>query len=64
MKVWLPLDSAAVALGADDVAAALAAEAAARGQALTLTRTGSRGMVWLEPLAEVEVDGIRHAFGP
>jgi formate dehydrogenase iron-sulfur subunit len=21
-------------------------------------------MVWLEPLAEVEVDGIRHAFGP
>jgi formate dehydrogenase iron-sulfur subunit len=64
MKVWLPLDSAAVALGADDVAEALRAEAAKRGVALTLVRNGSRGMVWLEPLAEVEVDGIRHAFGP
>jgi hypothetical protein len=31
---------------------------------LTLVRNGSRGMVWLEPLAEVEIDGIRHAFGP
>lgn len=64
MKVWLPLDSAAVALGADDVARALQAEASKRGVALTLVRNGSRGMVWLEPLAEVEVDGIRHAFGP
>jgi formate dehydrogenase iron-sulfur subunit len=64
MKVFLPLDTAAVALGADEVAAALQVEAAARGVALTLVRTGSRGMVWLEPLAEVEVDGVRHAFGP
>lgn len=64
MKVWLPLDSAAVALGADDVAAALQAEAAARGVALELVRNGSRGMVWLEPLAEVEIGGVRHGFGP
>ena len=64
MKVWLPLDSAAVALGADEVAAALLAEAAHRGVALELVRNGSRGMVWLEPLAEVLVDGIRHGFGP
>ncbi len=64
MKIWLPLDSAAVALGADEVAAALLAEAAARGVALELVRNGSRGMVWLEPLAEVEVGGIRHGFGP
>jgi formate dehydrogenase iron-sulfur subunit len=64
MKIWLPLDSAAVALGADEIAEALQAEAAARGVSLSLVRNGSRGMVWLEPLAEVEVDGIRHAFGP
>ena len=64
MKIWLPLDSAAVALGADEVAAALTAEAAARGVALDLVRNGSRGMVWLEPLAEVEIGGIRHGFGP
>ena len=63
MKIWLPLDSAAVALGADEVAAALLAEAAARGVALDLVRNGSRGMVWLEPLAEVEIGGVRHGFG-
>ncbi len=64
MKVWVPLDSAAVALGADDVMAALVAEAARQNVDLTLVRNGSRGMVWLEPLVEVEVDGVRHGFGP
>jgi formate dehydrogenase iron-sulfur subunit len=64
MKIWLPLDSAAVALGADDIAAAITSEAAKRGVSVSLVRNGSRGMVWLEPLAEVEVNGTRHAFGP
>jgi formate dehydrogenase iron-sulfur subunit len=64
MKVWLPRDAAAKALGAEAVAAALEAEAARRGVALELVRTGSRGMVWLEPLAEVEIDGVRHGVGP
>jgi formate dehydrogenase iron-sulfur subunit len=64
MKVWLPQDAAARALGADRVAAAIRAEAARRGVDLTLVRTGSRGMVWLEPLAEVEIGGVRHGFGP
>lgn len=63
MKIWVPLDSAAVALGADEVAEAVKAEAAKRGVAVELVRNGSRGMVWLEPLAEVEVDGVRHGFG-
>ena len=27
-------------------------------------RNGSRGMLWLEPLVEVEIDGVRHGFGP
>ncbi|GAB4265608.1 MAG: NADH-quinone oxidoreductase subunit NuoF [Pararhodobacter sp.] len=60
MKIYLPLDSAAVALGADEVAAAIAA---VRPDA-QIIRTGSRGMVWLEPLVELEIDGIRHGFGP
>ncbi len=64
MKVWLSQDAAAKALGSEAVAAALLAEAARRGVTLELVRTGSRGMVWLEPMAEVEVDGIRHAHGP
>ena len=64
MKVYVPRDAAARALGADDVAAALMAEAGKRGLDVTIIRNGSRGMVWLEPLVEVETDGIRHAFGP
>jgi formate dehydrogenase iron-sulfur subunit len=64
MKVRVPVDSAARALGADAVAAALAEAGAARGMSVDMIRTGSRGMVWLEPLVEVEIDGVRHGFGP
>ena len=64
MRLYVPADSAARAVGADAVAAALAAEAAARGIDLRIIRNGSRGMVWLEPLVEVEIDGIRHGYGP
>jgi formate dehydrogenase iron-sulfur subunit len=64
MKVYLSIDAAARAVGADEVAAAIAAEADQRGLAVELIRVGSRGMAWLEPLAEVEIDGVRHAFGP
>ena len=52
MRVWLPLDSFALAMGGEEVAAAIMAEAKARGVDVTLTRNGSRGMAWLEPLAE------------
>ncbi len=64
MKVYVPRDAAARALGADAVAAALLAEAAKRGLTVELVRNGSRGMVWLEPLVEVETDQGRVAFGP
>ncbi|WP_084863790.1 formate dehydrogenase beta subunit [Salibaculum halophilum] len=64
MKVYVPRDSAAKALGADAVASAIAYGAEARGIDVTVIRTGSRGMVWLEPLVEVERDGVRHGYGP
>ena len=64
MKVWVPRDAAAKALGAEDVVVALQAEAAHRGIDLTVIRNGSRGMVWLEPLVEVEGPEGRRAFGP
>lgn len=64
MKVWVPRDAAAKALGAEDVVVALQAEAAHRGIDLTVIRNGSRGMVWLEPLVEVEGPDGRMAFGP
>lgn len=57
MKVWVPRDAAAKALGADDVAAAFAAAGA------EVVRNGSRGMIWLEPLVEVERDGVRVGYG-
>jgi len=64
MKIRVPMDSAARALGADAVAFALARVAEDRGLTVEIIRTGSRGMIWLEPLVEIEIDGVRHGFGP
>ncbi|MCC6007151.1 MAG: formate dehydrogenase [Rhodobacteraceae bacterium] len=64
MRVHVPRDAAARALGADDVARALAAEAERMGLRAEIVRTGSRGMIWLEPLVEIERDGTRIAYGP
>ncbi|NBC95788.1 MAG: formate dehydrogenase [Deinococcus-Thermus bacterium] len=62
--VYLPADSAARSVGADETAAALQLEAAARGLDLTLVRPGSRGLFWLEPLVEVATPEGRIAYGP
>ena len=64
LRLLLPLDTMALALGAQAVADALVREASQRGLALDLVRNGSRGVFWLEPLLEVERDGERFAFGP
>ncbi len=58
MKVYVPRDAAARALGADAVAAAF--EAAGHA----VIRNGTRGMIWLEPLVEIEENGVRRAYGP
>jgi len=57
MNVYVPRDAAAKALGSDAVAAAF--EAAGH----TVIRNGSRGMIWLEPLVEIEENGVRRAYG-
>ena len=57
-RVFVPGDSAAVAVGADAVAAAFAA----RG--VETVRTSSRGAFWLEPLVEIETEAGRIGFGP
>ncbi len=49
-RVFVPGDAAAVSVGADEVAAAFEAAGA------QVVRNGSRGMLWLEPLVEVETD--------
>lgn len=64
VTVYVPRDAAALAVGADEVAAAIAAEAARRGAAVHVVRNGSRGLFWLEPLVEVATPAGRVAYGP
>ncbi|MBX3416514.1 MAG: NADH-quinone oxidoreductase subunit NuoF [Pirellulaceae bacterium] len=63
-RVFVPADTTAASVGADRVAAAIAAEAERRGENIELVRNGSRGMFWLEPLVEVQSDIGRLAYGP
>src|SRR5262249_17427487 len=55
----VPCDSSALALGADKLAAAIVNEAAQRGIAIELIRNGSRGLLYLEPLVEVQTPARR-----
>jgi formate dehydrogenase iron-sulfur subunit len=63
-KIYVPRDAAALSLGADEVANAIAAEAARRSLQIQIVRNGSRGLTWLEPLVEVETPAGRVAYGP
>lgn len=62
--IFVPRDSTALALGADDVARAIEQEAASRGADVRIVRNGSRGLFWLEPLVEVQTAAGRVAYGP
>ena len=64
MRVFVPIDAAALALGAEEVAAAVQETAEARGIAVDIVRNGSRGMFWLEPMVEAETPQGRIAYGP
>jgi len=57
--VYVPCDAAARAGGADEVAAAFAAQ-----PGVHVVRNGSHGMLWLEPLVEVVTPSGRVAYGP
>ena len=63
-KVSVPRDSAALAVGADEVAEALRHECQCRGLSIELVRNGSRGLFWLETLVEVQTAQGRIAYGP
>ena len=56
MKVFVPADSSALSLGANEVANAF------EGTDAQVIRTGSRGMFWLEPLVEVETPAGRVGY--
>ena len=58
-RVYVPRDSAARSVGADEVAARIAQLAD-----VEIVRNGSRGMLWLEPFIEVETPAGRVGYGP
>ncbi|MFF7046761.1 formate dehydrogenase beta subunit [Streptomyces griseorubiginosus] len=62
--VYVPRDSAARSVGADEVAQALQQASVAGDFALDVVRNGSRGMLWLEPLVEVVTPEGRVGYGP
>jgi formate dehydrogenase iron-sulfur subunit len=64
MRVYIPCDAGAVAVGADEVALVLGLAASKRGLEIEIVRTGSRGLYWLEPMIEVATPQGRIAFGP
>ena len=57
-KLYIPQDSAAVAVGADELADIAVASGAA------VVRTSSRGLLWLEPLVEIDTPAGRFGYGP
>jgi formate dehydrogenase iron-sulfur subunit len=64
LRVFIPCDAGAVAVGADAVARAMAEAARHRNAEVTIVRTGSRGLYWLEPMVEVATPAGRIAYGP
>lgn len=64
VTIFVPRDSTALALGADQVAAAIQAEASKRKIDIKLVRNGSRGLFWLETMVEVATAQGRIAYGP
>ncbi|MDB5647754.1 MAG: fdh2B, partial [Methylobacterium sp.] len=64
VTIYLPRDAVALGLGANRVARAIVAGATRRGLDITIVRTGSRGLLWLEPMVEVATPEGRIAYGP
>ncbi len=64
IRIYVPKDSAARSVGADEVVEEIERESAERGLSITVLRNGSRGALWLEPMIEVETPIGRVAYGP
>jgi formate dehydrogenase iron-sulfur subunit len=64
ITVYVPRDAAALAAEADAVAAAIERAAGSGKAEVEIVRNGSRGLLWLEPLVEVQTPAGRVAYGP
>ena len=63
-RIFVSCDAAALSMGAEAVATAVQNEIVTRKLDAKLVRNGSRGMLWLEPLLEVETPAGRVGYGP
>ncbi len=64
IKIFVPIDSTALSLGAHEVAEVISKEAQAKKIDIEIIRNSSRGLFWLETLVEVETPQGRIGFGP
>jgi formate dehydrogenase iron-sulfur subunit len=64
VKIYVPGDSSAVAVGANRVAQAIERLAREKNREIQIVRNGSRGLYWLEPMVEVSTPAGRIAYGP
>ncbi len=64
VTVYVPRDSAALSMGANEVVEAIVQHARKSGQQVAIVRNGSRGMLWLEPFVEVVTPKGRVGYGP
>lgn len=64
VTLYIPRDSAALAVGAEAVVQAVQQEAERRGLPVHIVRNGSRGLLWLETMVEVQTPQGRVAYGP
>jgi len=64
LRLYIPIDAGALAVGAEEVATAIRGAAARHNVAIDIVRNGSRGLYWLEPLVEVATPLGRIAYGP
>jgi formate dehydrogenase iron-sulfur subunit len=64
IRVYVPRETTASSLGAEQLVAAIATEAKYRNIDIEIVRNGSRGACFLEPLVEVETFVGRVGYGP
>lgn len=63
-RIYVPCDTTALSMGADEVARLIEHHASVQGVDIELVRNGSRGLFWLEPLVEIETAKGRIGYGP
>ena len=64
ITLFVPRDTSALSMGADDVVQALKFQCQDLTDDVTIVRNGSRGLFYLEPLVEVLTPKGRVAYGP